>query len=472
MSFIHDDFLLSTVAARRLFHEYAVDEPILDYHNHLSPQSIAENRQFGNLYEAWLEDDHYKWRAMRANGISEEYITGKAAPYDKFLAWATTVPYTLRNPLYHWTHLELKRHFGIDVLLDERTARSIWEETSAMLQTPELSAHGVLDKFDVRALCTTDDPTDDLSHHQVIADSDLATRVFPAFRPDSALAVDQPPAFKAWVQRLAQVVDREIESLEVMLEALAQQHDYFHRHGCRLSDHGLPYCFADCCSDVEAGAIFERAFRGQPANPTEHARFSAYLMLFFARLDADKRWTLQLHLGPIRNNNTRLARQVGADAGADSIGDWTDVASLGAFLDRLDQLQSLPKTIVYNVNPINSYAFATMIGNFQDGTIPGKMQFGSGWWYLDQKEGMEWQINTLSNTGLLSRFVGMLTDSRSFMSFPRHEYFRRTLCNLIGRDMENGELPDDFDMIGLMIRNICYRNAERYLALDLHRSAS
>jgi len=467
MAFIHDDFLLSTPAARRLYHKYAAGQPILDYHCHLSPQDIAQNRRFNDLTEIWLEGDHYKWRAMRANGVDERYCTGDATPLEKFMAWARTVPYTLRNPLYHWTHLELKRYFSIDDLLDEHTAPSIWERTKAQLATDELTAQGILKKFNVRALCTTDDPTDDLAWHAQIAAAGLPTRVFSAFRPDKALSVHLPEVFNPWVDKLGAAVKTTIMHFVDFLDALRQRHEYFHVRGCRLSDHGLNYCFADFCSERTAAVIFEAVRAGRAATLEEQGRFAAFLMLFFGRLDAEKGWTKQLHLGAHRSTNTRRLRELGPDTGFDSIGDWPQVDALAAYLDRLEDENALPKVIIYNLNPTDNYAFAAMAGNFQDGRIPGKIQFGSGWWFLDQKEGMEWQMNALSNVGLLSRFVGMLTDSRSFMSYPRHEYFRRVLCNLLGRDIENGEIPDRDDLVGPLIENVCYENARRYLGLEL-----
>jgi glucuronate isomerase len=463
--FIHEDFLLNTRTAQRLYHQFAESEPILDYHCHLPPKDIAENRQFRNLFEIWLEGDHYKWRAMRANGVDERYCTGDAEPWEKFLAWARTVPHTLRNPLYHWTHLELKRYFGIEDLLDESSAKRIWDKANSMLATDALRAHGILAKFRVTALCTTDDPTDDLAHHKSIADSGLATKVYPAYRPDKALNVHIPDVFNAWVDRLAAISNVDIRNFQSLVDALRQRHDFFHAMGSRLSDHGLNHCYADFCSDQVAAGIFDKARRGQAATPQERSQFAANLMLFFGHLDAEKGWTKQLHVGAYRSANTRKLRETGPDTGFDSIGDWPQLDALGAYLDRLDQENSLPKTIVYNLNPADNYAFAAMVGNFQDGKIAGKMQFGSGWWYLDQKEAMQWQMNALSNIGLLSRFVGMLTDSRSFMSYPRHEYFRRVLCNLIGDDIEKGEIPDSDELVGPMIRNICYSNAKQYLGL-------
>lgn len=466
MPFITEDFLLTNRKARHLYHTYAEHEPILDYHCHLPPRDISENRRFNNLTEAWLEGDHYKWRAMRTNGVDERYCTGDADPFEKFQAWAGTVPYTLRNPLYHWTHLELQRYFGIQELLNESTASSIWERANAALKTDGLCTKGILGKFKVDVLCTTDDPTDDLSCHQAIRTSGFSTRVLPAYRPDKALTVHSPNVFNRWVDRLAEASNVDIARLRDFLDALGSRHEFFHSMGARLSDHGLDRCYACPCSDQTASQIFEKVRGGQAATPEEREQFASYMMLYFGRLDAAKGWTKQLHLGAYRNANTRRLREIGPDSGFDSIGDTPQVEALGAYLDRLDEENALPKMIVYNLNPSDNYAFATMIGNFQDGKIAGKLQFGGAWWFLDQKEAMEWQINTLSNVGLLSRFVGMLTDSRSFMSYPRHEYFRRVLCNLIGRDMENGEFPDSDELAGPMIRNLCYGNAKRYFAFD------
>ncbi len=472
MAFIHEDFLLHSNAARRLYHLYAADEPILDYHCHLSPRDITGNRAFSNLFEIWLQGDHYKWRAMRANGVPERFCTGDAAPYEKFEAWARTVPQTLRNPLYHWTHLELKRYFDIEELLNDNSAPAVWARANELLATPQLRAHGILKKFRVKALCTTDDPADDLAYHKSIASSDLETKVFPAFRPDKALNVHQPEAFNPWVDRLAAASDIHIVNIDDFLAALRRRHDYFHEIGSRLSDHGLSCCYADFPPESVAAGIFAKARCCKPVSMQEQSQFASYMMLYFGRLDAEKHWTKQLHLGARRNANTRHMRTVGPDTGFDSAGDWLQADALGSYLDRLDQENALPKTIVYNLNPADNYVLATMIGNFQDGSVAGKIQFGSGGWFLDQKEGMGWQINALSNSGLLSRFVGMLTDSRSFMSYPRHEYFRRVLCDLLGADMESGDLPDDEALIGEMVRNICYANAEQYLCLPMEKGTA
>jgi len=467
MEFIHDDFLLHSETARQLYHNYAAAEPVLDYHSHLSPADIAADRRFEDLSEIWLQGDHYKWRAMRANGIDERYCTGHAAPYERFLAWARTVPATLRNPLYHWTHLELKRYFGVSELLDERSAKNIWDQANSLLATPELSVRQILRRFRVLALCTTDDPCDDLAHHKKIAADRPGFRVYPTFRPDQALQVNAPGKFNPWLQRLAAASNRSILKFTDFLDALQQRHDYFHANGARLSDHGLACSPAEWCTESAAAAIFDSARAGTPATTEDHKRFASFLMLFFGRLDADKGWTKQLHLGALRNANTRLVRQLGPDTGFDSIGDWNQAEALCRYLDRLDQEHALPKIIVYNVNPADNYVLATAVGNFQDGSVAGKVQFGSAWWFLDQKEAMEWQLNALSNAGLLSRFVGMLTDSRSFMSFPRHEYFRRILCDMLGRDVERGELPNDVPLLGSMVKSICFANAREYFGLAL-----
>ena len=467
MPFIHDDFLLSTPAARRLYHEHAAGQPILDYHNHLPPEDIASNRQFANLFDIWLEGDHYKWRAMRGAGTPESLVTGGGDPYEKFLAWARTVPQTLRNPLYHWTHLELARYFNITELLDEKSAPAIWEQTRDQLASPEFSARAILKRFDVRALCTTDDPIDDLAHHQAIAASGFDTRVYPTFRPDRALTVDDPAAFNAWTNALATASDTDIGNLNSFLDALKSRHDFFHSLGCRLSDHGLEHCYADFCSNTEAESIFQKARAGQAASPEEKSRFASFMMLFFGLLAKERGWTVQLHLGALRNANTRLFENLGPDIGCDSISDHPQAKALTAYLARLDHDCALPKVILYNLNPADNYVFASIIGSFQEGGLAGKIQLGSGWWHNDQKEAMEWQINALSNLGLLSRFVGMLTDSRSFMSFPRHEYFRRVLCNLLGQDIENGEIPNDDNLVGSLVENICYNNARNSFGIEI-----
>jgi glucuronate isomerase len=463
--FIHEDFLLSTKQARELYHRYAKDEPIYDYHCHLSPQMIADNHAFADLAELWLGGDHYKWRAMRTNGVSERFCTGDATPREKFQAWAETVPHTLRNPLYHWTHLELKRYFGVDELLNGASAERIWKKCNAKL--PKLRVHDLLAKSNVAVVCTTDDPADSLDLHKKIAASKLKTKVYPAFRPDKSMAVGNPAAFNAWVEKLGGTAGVAIKKFDDLLAALKQRHDDFHAAGGRLSDHGLETALSEPCTHAEATAVFNTVRAGKTPSPADAARYGSYLMFEFGRWDAARGWTKQLHLGAIRNNSSRLLAQLGPDTGLDSIGDFPQARALARYLDTLDSTNQLPRTIIYNVNPVDNYVFGTMIGNFQDGSIAGKLQFGSGWWFLDQKEGMEWQMNALSNLGLLSRFVGMLTDSRSFVSYPRHEYFRRTLCNLIGGDMARGEVPADYKLVGPMIRNICFGNARNYFGLAL-----
>jgi glucuronate isomerase len=467
MSYLHDHFLLPNETARTLFHQYAAAEPILDYHCHLPPKDLATNRRFNNLHEAWLEGDHYKWRAMRANGVPEDLVTGDAPPYEKFLAYARTVPRTLRNPLHHWTHLELRRYFGIDRLLDEHSAPRIWAEANEKLATPELTTLGILKKFRVAAVCTTDDPADSLEHHASLAKQNLATRVYPAFRPDKAFLVDQPDAFNTWVEKLEATAGVSCGKLSDFLAALDKRHAFFHDCGGRLSDHGLETVFEGPATEAQAAAIFDAARSGHAANPAQRQTFGFFLLLFLGRLDHSRGWTKQLHLGAIRDNNPRLVRRLGADVGCDSIGDFPHARALSAYLRTLDDEERLPKTILYNVNPADNYVFGSMIGNFQDGTIPGKLQFGSAWWFADQVEGMRWQIDALSNLGLLSRFVGMLTDSRSFLSYPRHEYFRRLLCGILGEDVERGAVPHDLTMLGNLVRDISFRNAHAYFGLDV-----
>jgi glucuronate isomerase len=466
-TFITDDFLLQTPAARELYHGHAWNQPIFDYHCHLPPHQIASNAPFRNLFDIWLAGDHYKWRAMRSNGIEEKFCTGDAEDYDKFLAFARTVPRTLRNPLYHWTHLELLRYFGVSELLDESSASAIWDAANEQLTRPEFTPQGLIDRSGVRVVCTTDDPTDDLAaHRQIREEGRLKARVYPTFRPDKALGVDNPTAFNAWVARLEAAAGTDCTKFPGFLRALDQRHEAFHALGGRLSDHGLSCCPGRIASEKKARKIYDAARLGEPASKRDHEAFAGYLMVYFGRLDAQRGWVKQLHLGAQRNNNSRLLRALGPDTGFDSIGDWPQAAALAKYLDALDSDNCLPKTIIYNLNPADNYVIGTMIGNFQDGSVAGKIQFGSGWWFLDQKEGMEWQMNALSNLGLLSRFVGMLTDSRSFLSYPRHEYFRRILCNLLGGDIERGELPRDMDLVGGMVRDICYRNAEQFFGLE------
>jgi glucuronate isomerase len=399
---------------------------------------------------------------MRANGIHERYCTGDAKPYEKFLAWAKTVPYTLRNPLYHWTHLELARYFGIQELLNEESAPDIWRRANAQLESDELTTQAVLRKFGVKVLCTTNDPTESLEEHSAIARQKCSTTVLPAFRPDRAFRTDNPEEYNAWLDRLSASANVHIGKLSDLLDALRRRHDFFHERGCRSSDHGLEICPSEYCTESEAASIFAKLRTGRPASPEESLRFGSFVLLYTAHLDAEKGWVKQLHLGALRNSNPDGMRRLGRDTGFDSIGDWPQAVALARFLGRLSEENALPKIILYNLNPADNYVFATMAGNFQDGSVAGKIQYGSGWWFLDQKEGIEWQLNALSNCGLLSRFVGMLTDSRSFMSYPRHEYFRRVLCNMLGSEMDSGLLPRDEALVGHMIEAICYGNAENY----------
>jgi glucuronate isomerase len=464
--FLSDDFLLQTPTARTLYHEHAASQPIIDYHCHLPPDQIAQNRQFENITKIWLYGDHYKWRAMRANGVNERFITGDASDWEKFEKWAETVPYTVRNPLYHWTHLELRRYFGVTELLNKDSARRIYEQCNALLQTPEYAVQGLLTKMNVKVVCTTDDPADSLEYHQAIAAQGFETRILPTFRPDKAMtpeAADYP----AYLQRLGAAAGVEIRSYADLLTALRQRHDFFASLGGRLSDHGLEQIYAADYTEVEVAAIFDKARLDQALTTAEIEQFKSAMLVELAIMDWEKGWTQQFHLGALRNNNARALRQLGPDTGWDSIGDFSQAQALSRFLDRLDNQDKLTKTILYNLNPADNDMVATMIGNFQDGSVAGKMQFGSGWWFLDQKDGMEKQLNALSNMGLLSRFVGMLTDSRSFLSFPRHEYFRRILCNLLGRDVENGELPaEELPWLGQLVENISYGNASQYFGFE------
>ena len=465
MNFIHDNFLLQSRTAERLYHGYAASEPILDYHSHLAPADVASDRHFANLFDIWLAGDHYKWRAMRANGVPERLCTGEGAPLEKFLAWANTVPHTLRNPLYHWTHLELKRYFDIDELLSEHTADTVWRRANSALQ--HLTAHGILRKFHVRAVCTVDDPCDSLEHHRAVNQGNLGFRLYPSFRPDRTLGVDQPEIFNQWIARLEARSNVAISGLDHFLHAIERRQSFFHEHGCRLSDHGIPYCYAWPCTHARAQAIFAKVRSGAAASPDEHQAFASFMMLYLGGLYSQRRWTMQLHVGALRSANTGKARELGPDTGFDSVGDFQQAAAFSAYLSLLAEEHALPRMVLYNSNPADNYVFATTAGNFQDDPVPGKIQFGTGWWFLDHKDGMEWQLNALSHVGLLSRFVGMTTDSRSFMSFPRHEYFRRVLCNLLGREMESGELPHDEALIGDLVRRICFKNAHDYLALEL-----
>lgn len=465
--FLNDNFLLHTQAAQQLYHEYAAPMPIIDYHNHLPPQQIAANWQFENLTQVWLYGDHYKWRAMRAQGIPERYCTGDATDWEKFEKWAETAPYTLRNPLYHWTHLELRRYFGLAQLLSPATARAIYEQAGELLRQPDFTTRGLLRRMNVQALCTTDDPADNLEwHRQMAAEPNSGLLMLPAYRPDRAMAVEDPIAFNAWTDKLAAAADVHIVHYDHFITALKRRHDFFADNGARLSDHGLETIYAANYTRTAVMAAFDKLRAGSSLSPEEIAAIKSDLLYEFAVWDWEKGWTQQFHLGALRNNNTRALRQLGPDTGWDSIGDFSQARALSRFLDRLDNENKLTRTILYNLNPADNEVMATMTGNFNDGSIPGKVQFGAAWWFLDQKDGMEKQLNALSNMGLLSRFIGMLTDSRSFLSYPRHEYFRRILCNLLGQEIERGELPADFPWIGEIVRDICYRNAAKYFGFN------
>lgn len=467
-TFLHEDFLLTTATARRLYHGVAKVQPIYDYHCHLPPDQIAANRSFENLTQIWLGGDHYKWRAMRAAGVDEKFITGSStSDYDKFLAYCRVVPQLIRNPLHHWSHLELRRFFGIDLMINEANAPRIWELANARLATPAFSTHGILTAAGVAVVCTTDDPADSLEHHQAIAASNLKTRVYPTFRADKLVAVTAPAVFNGWCDQLAVRAGLDVAALPDLLEALDRRHAFFHSLGGRLSDHGLENLPEADCTEAEAAAIFVQTRSGRPASSEQAAKWLWFVMLYLGRLDAKRGWTKQLHLGALRNNNGRLLQRLGADAGVDSIGDFPQARALSRYLDALERENALPRVVLYNLNPADNYVFASMTGNFQDGTSAGKIQFGSGWWFLDQKEGMEWQINALSSLGLLSRFVGMLTDSRSFLSYPRHEYFRRLLCKLLGEDVEAGLIPADDAALDALVRDICFGNAAAYFGLEL-----
>ncbi len=464
--FLDKNFLLENSTAERLYHEYASPMPIIDYHCHLNPQQIAEDVNFDNLTQMWLAGDHYKWRAMRANGVDEKFITGDASDREKFIKWAETVPDTLRNPLYHWTHLELQRYFGIDDLLGPNTAEKIYDKVSEMLASGNFSVRSMIRKMNVEVICTTDDPADSLEYHQKISEDGFETRVLPAWRADKAMAVDDQLSYNQYILRLEEASGRSISSYMDLLTALNERHDFFHEQGCRISDHGLETFYAEDFDHQEIERIFIKVRSGRQLNVEEILKFKSALLIELAVMDFEKGWAQQFHLGALRSNNTKRLHQLGPDTGFDSISDYSTAQAASRFLDKLDSTDQLAKTILYNLNPGDNALLMTMAYNFSDGKTPGKMQFGSGWWFLDQKFGMIDQMNTLSSLGLLSRFVGMLTDSRSFLSFPRHEYFRRILCNLVGTDVENGEIPNDDNLLKPLIENICYYNAKNYFELE------
>ena len=461
-TYIHDNFLLFSNSAERLYHDYAAKMPIIDYHCHLSPDEVADDKTWKNLSQVWLYGDHYKWRAMRSNGVNEHFCTGDATDREKFDAFAKTMPDLLRNPLYHWSHLELKRYFDIEDLLSPSTADRIWDATKERM-TEDFSAHTLMQQSQVRTICTTDDPIDSLEQHKrVAADESFDISMLPTWRPDRAMDAEDSLSYNSYLDTLAEVADCNITFFSDLIDALKKRHDYFHLQGCRLSDHGLDTCYADTYSDTAIDAIFNKVRGGSELSSSELLKFKSAMMMEFGRMDAEKGWTAQLHIGAMRNNNSKMYNLLGPDTGFDSIGDDRYAGSLTAYFDRLNSEGKLPKTILYNLNPCDNEMLATLIGCFQDGVTPGKLQLGSGWWFLDQKDGMTRQIEALSQLGLLSRFVGMVTDSRSFLSYTRHEYFRRILCNILGSEMEQGIIPKDFDLVGSLVENISYNNAAKY----------
>ncbi len=463
-TFLHSDFLLPTKRARELYHSYAESLPIIDYHCHLSPQAVAENISFDTMTQIWLAGDHYKWRAMRTCGVDERFITGDASDWEKFEKWAETVPKTLRNPLYHWTHLELKRPFGIaDRLLSPQTSRQIWEECNAKLATPAFTTQGIMQQMGVEVVCTTDDPADDLRHHAAMASAPgSGVKMYPAFRPDRTMAVENPGAFAKYVGVLGKAANVHIRTFQDFLRAIRRRHDFFHQNGCRISDHGLETLYAADYTDRQVKALFLKVRGGKPLSAEDALRFKSAMLYELAVMDWESGWVQQFHFGALRNTNSRMLRSIGPDTGYDSIGDFEIGRPLAKFLNRLDDEDKLARTILYNLNPRDNALVATMTGNFQDGSVPGKVQFGAAWWFLDQLDGMRRQLDALSTMGLLSQFVGMLTDSRSFLSYPRHEYFRRLLCCILGEEMERGLLPDDLELVGRMVQDISYFNAKRY----------
>jgi glucuronate isomerase len=464
--FITDNFLLHNEAARTLYHDFAKAQPIFDYHCHLSPKDIAEDRQFENLYQIWIDGDHYKYRAMRANGVNEKFITGDASDYEKFSKWAETVPYTLRNPLYHWTHLELKNYFGINELLNEESAESIYNQCSDLLKTPEYSVKNLLRKMNVKVVGTTDDPTDDLQYHRQLQVQNFEIAVLPSFRPDKATEIEKGQAFVDWIQKLEKSVNFPINDFSALIKALQERHNFFHEMGCRISDHGHSNFYGEDYTDSEVAAIFVKGLKGETISVLEINKYKSAVLFELALMNKAKSWAQQFHVGAIRNNNAKMLHDIGPDQGFDSLGDLNMADNMSKFFGKLSQCDGLAKTIVYNLNPRDSEMFASMAANFNDGVVAGKMQYGAAWWFLDQKDGMEKQLNVLSNFGLLSRFVGMVTDSRSFLSFPRHEYFRRILCNVLGEEIQKGELPNDMKLIGNMVEAICYKNAKNYFNIQ------
>jgi glucuronate isomerase len=466
MKFINDDFLLKNGTAKSLYHDHAEKMPIFDYHCHLSPAEIAEDKKFGNITQMWLYGDHYKWRAMRANGIDERFITGDASDSEKFRVWAKTVPYVMKNPLYHWTHLELARYFGIDDrLLSDKTADYIYDKCNEEIKSGNYSAKKLIRKMNVEKICTTDDPLSDLMHHKKLHEDGFETKVLPTFRPDKAAMAENPGIMNGWIDELEKITDSSILTFDDLVSAVRKRHDYFHEAGCRLSDHAIETLYDGDFTESETKKIFKNVRKAKRISRKDALKFKTAMMIEFAKMNHERGWVMQIHAGALRNNNSRRYRTLGPDTGFDSIGDSNIAASLSRFFDAVDREDKLPKTIVYNLNPRDNDVYATMIGNFQGDGIVGKLQYGSAWWFLDNKDGMERQITVLSNHGLLSRFIGMLTDSRSFLSYPRHEYFRRILCNMIGNDVENGEIPPETEFLGKMIEDICYNNADMYFGI-------
>ena len=464
-TFLSENFLLGNKTSQLLYHDYARKMPIIDYHNHLPTEQIARDQKFENITQPWLYGDHYKWRAMRTNGVNEKFITGEADDWQKFEKWAETVPYTMRNPLYHWTHLELERYFGINEILNPSSSRNIYDRCNEQLQD-NLSVNGMIEKMNAEVLVSTDDPIDQLEYHQSIAKSNMSFKVLPGWRPDNVFKLENTEGYSIYIEKLSEVSGISIDNYESLLEALKVRIEYFHNHGCRISDHGIDEFYAEEFTDSEIDNIFRKALSKNQVDELENRKFKTAILIELAKMYHEKNWVQQFHYGALRNVNSRMFSSLGPDTGWDSINDISVGNNMSSFFNRIDSTNQLTKSIIYNLNPTDNELVATMTGNFNDGSFPGKMQFGTGWWFMDQKDGMEKQINALSNMGLLSRFVGMLTDSRSFLSFPRHEYFRRILCNMFGNDIENGELPNDIKWVGKLVQDICYYNAKNYFDFD------
>lgn len=461
-TFMDKDFLLENDTAKILYHNFAEGMPICDFHCHISPKEIAEDRKFDNITQIWLGGDHYKWRVLRTNGIDEDYITGKKSDKDKFLKWAETVPYTIGNPIYHWTHLELQRYFNIYETLSPSTAEDIWNKCNQKLQSGELTVRSLIKMSNVKVICTTDDPTDSLNYHeQILNDKDFDVKILPGFRPDKAINIEVD-CFNDWVNKLENVTNKKITDLDSLTEALKQRMKRFKELGCFISDHALDEVVFEKCTKKEVDIILKKRLNNERISETEIKKYKTYMLLFLGREYFKLGWAMQYHIGALRDNSSRMLKKLGRDSGFDSINDRNIAKELSKLLDNLDSTGELPKTILYCLNPSDNEVIASMIGNFQGGSIRGKIQFGSGWWFNDQKDGMERQMEALSQLGLISYFVGMVTDSRSFLSYTRHEYFRRILCNKIGKLVENGEYPNDINFLGKIIKGICYENAIKY----------